>query len=241
MIVNFMLHQANSLLDTMTKAVTVAAPFYGYDGQIHRWFEGEQYFNWLLGKMNVTKTISSMPACYTLPYLDYQGTYGTYGAQLQADPDFPLQGYPSDFAGGNPQQIADPFFPVPRQYPDDTGFDPSLLSDGLTVFQLLASPPLPRYADKFFNIRGVQTDNNNLLENTIQGITWQLLANPPHCPAVSPIDDDQPLGSGDDTLPGWSTRHVALPGTQWVTVKAAIDHVFMMEYPETQQAVAQVL
>jgi hypothetical protein len=62
MIVNFMLHQANSLLDTMTRAVTVAAPFYGHDGQIHRWFKGDQLFNGALGKMNVTKTISSMPA-----------------------------------------------------------------------------------------------------------------------------------------------------------------------------------
>jgi hypothetical protein len=31
----------------MTRAVTVADPFYGYDGQIHRWFEGEQYLNHL--------------------------------------------------------------------------------------------------------------------------------------------------------------------------------------------------
>jgi hypothetical protein len=235
MIVNFMLHQANSLLDTMTCAVTVAAPFYGYDGQIHRWFEGEQLFNRALGKMNVTKTISSMPACYTLPYLD-QPTYSSYSAQFQADPQFPLLNYPSDFAGGNPQQFADPFFPVRRQYPDNTGFDPNLLSDGLTVFRLLASPPLPRYAGKFFNIRGDQTAND-----TVGGITWQLLANPPHCPAVSPITDNQPMGPGDDTQPGWSTRHLALPNTQWVTVKAAIDHMFMMEYPQTQTAIAGVL
>jgi hypothetical protein len=241
MVVNLMLHHANSLLDTMTRAVTVAAPFYGYGGQIHRWFEGEQYFNWLLGKKEVTETISSMPACYTLPYLDYQSTYGTYGTTLAADPAFPLPNYPSDFALGNPQQIADPFMPVQRQYPDDRGFEANLLTDGLTVFRVLACPPLPRYADKFFNIRGIQTANNTALQNTVQGITWQLLANPPHCPAVSPISDDQPLGPGDDTQPAWSARHVALPRTQWVDVKAVIDHMFMMEYPETQATIAQVL
>lgn len=241
MIVNLLLHQANSLLDTMTRAVTVAAPFYGYGGQIHRWFEGEQYLNLGLGKTKVIETISSMPACYTLPYLDYMSTYGTYGAALGADPEFPLPNYPSDFTASNPQQIADAFNPLQRQYPDNTGFDPNLVSDGRQVFQLLALPPLPRYAGKFFNIRGVQTDNDGVLQNTVQGITWQLLANPPHCPAVSPIDDDPRLGPGDDTQPAWSTRHAALPSTQWVNVKAAIDHMFMMEYPETQLAIAGVL
>jgi pimeloyl-ACP methyl ester carboxylesterase len=235
MIVNLILHQANSLLDTMTCAITVAAPFYGYDGQIHRWFEGEQYLNWGLGKMNVIKAISSMPACYTLPYLD-QATYTAYSAQLQADPAFPLAAYPSDFAGCRPQAIADPFNPVPQQYPDNTGFDTNLLSDGLTVFQLLTSPPLPRYAGKFFNIRGVQPANS-----TVGGITWQLLANPPHCPAVSPITDNPPQGSGDDTQPAWTARHAALPNAQCINVTAAIDHIFMMEYAQTQAAIAQVL
>jgi len=37
------------------------------------------------------------------------------------------------------------------------------------------------------------------------------------------------------------TRHVALPNAQWVTVEAAIDHMFMMEYAQTQQAIAGVL
>jgi pimeloyl-ACP methyl ester carboxylesterase len=236
MIVNLMLHQANSLLDTMTKAVTVAAPFYGYGGQIHRWFEGEQYLNWGLGKTKVIETISSMPACYTLPYLD-QPTYNAYRTQFLADaPPFRLAAYPSEFAGGNPQQFADPFNPVPRQYPDDTGFDQNLLSDGLAVFQLLASPPLPRYAGKFFNIRGVQTTNS-----TVGGTTWRLLANPPHCPAVSPITDNPPPGPGDDTQPAWTARHAALPNAQWVTVTAAIDHMLMMDYPQTQAAIAQVL
>ena len=73
------------------------------------------------------------------------------------------------------------------------------------MFQLLASPPLPRYADKFFNIRGVQTT-----QDTVCGINWQLLDNPPHCPAVTPITDNQPMGSGDDAQPAWTARHLAL-------------------------------
>jgi hypothetical protein len=240
MIVNFILHQANSLLDTMTRAITVGAPFYGYGGQIHRWFEGEQYFNYL-GRMAVIRVISSMPACYTLPYLDRQGTYTSYLTQLQGDPDFPLPDYPSRFAGGAPQPFADPFNPVPEQYPDDTGFDMGLLNDGRQIFQLLASPPLPQHAMKFFNIRGVQTENNAVVENTVGGIGWQLLANPPHDPPASPIDDAPQLVAGDDTQPAWSARHAALPIAQWVTLRAAIDHLFLMEYAATQQAIADLL
>jgi hypothetical protein len=239
MIVNLILHQANSLLDTMTRAITVAAPFYGYDGQIHRWFEGVEYFN-LLGKTAVIRVISSMPACYTLPYLD-ENTYNLYQQQLRGDPDplFRLVEYPSRDAG-NPAQIADPFNPVGQRYPGNTGFDMNLLNDGLQIFRQLALPPLPRHAGKFFNIRGAQFVNNAVTQNTVGSITWQLLPGVNN-PNASPIQDHPPPGSGDDTQPAWSTRHAALPNAQSITVRDAIDHMFMMEYAATQAAIAGVL
>src|SRR5215469_17412345 len=43
---------------------------------------GRPIFQLDLGKINVIETISSMPACYTLPYLDWKSTYGTYGTAL---------------------------------------------------------------------------------------------------------------------------------------------------------------
>jgi len=238
MVVNLLLHQANSLLDTMTRAVTVAAPFYGYDGQIHRWFEGMDYFNLLLGQPAVIKVMSSLPACYTLPYLD-GASFNTYKQQLQTDPDYPLPAYPSDVAGSNPVQIADPFNPVALQYPSNTGFDPGLLNDGRLIFQQLALPPLPKFAGKFFNIRGVQAEAGVVSNNTIQGIAWGLPAGPNN-PAVSPITD-LPLGPGDDTQPAWTARHAAIPQAQWVTVRDNVDHMLMMEYTATQLAIAGVL
>jgi hypothetical protein len=237
MIVNLILHQANSLLDTMSRAITVAAPFYGYGDQVHRWFEGVELFN-KLGEMNVIRVISSMPGCYTLGYLD-ENTYNLYRAQLQGDPDFPLSAYPSHDAV-NPGQIADPFNPVGRRYPGSTGFDMNLLKDGLHIFRQLALPPLPRHANKLFNIRGIQYNNNRVANKTAGSVTWQLLPGPNN-PTASPIHDYRPLGPGDGTLPAWSTRHAALPSTQWVKVEGAIDHMFMMEYPQTQQAIAGVL
>lgn len=231
MIVNLILRQYNSLLANMTRAVTVATPFYGYDGQIHRWFEGDQYFN-ELGKMKVIRVISSMPACYTLPYLDAV-TYSANQPALAQDPQFPLADYPSHDAA-NPAQIADPFNPVGRRYPGNTGFDLSELNHGRQIFQQLAAP-VTQYAENFFNIRGVQTTSNTV----VGGIDWRLLPGPADPPA-SPITNQPPQVPGDGVQPAWSTRLVTLPPTQWRTVMG-VDHMFMMEYPATQQIIAQVL
>ena len=85
----------------MTQAVTVASPFYGYDGQIHRWFEGEPLLN-QIGPFDVTmpmiKVITSLPGGYVLPYLDYQ-TWLTDQQALKLDPNYPLPDYPSKDAG----------------------------------------------------------------------------------------------------------------------------------------------
>lgn len=231
MIVNLILRQYNSLLDNMTRAVTVAAPFYGYDGQIHMWFEGNEYFN-QLGKSEVIKVISSMPACYTLPYLD-AGTYAANQAALAQDPQFPLADYPSHDAT-NPAQIADPFNPVGQRYPGNTGFDPSELNHGLQIFRQLTAP-LTQYADRFFNIRGVQSTPDTV----VGGIDWKLLAGPNN-PNTTPITNRPPPVLGDGVQPAWSTRLVTLPAAQWRTV-AGVDHMHMMEYNVTQQAIAQVL
>jgi pimeloyl-ACP methyl ester carboxylesterase len=231
MIVNLILRQPDPLLANMTRAVTVAAPFYGYDGQIHRWFEGEKYLNHL-GKMKVVRAISSMPACYALPYLDAV-TYSANQTALAQDPQFPLAGYPSRDAA-NPAQIADPFNPVGQRYPGNTDFDCSELNHGRQICQQLAAP-LTQYADRFFNIRGVQSTPDTV----VGGINWKLLPKPAN-PRKSPITNRPPQVSGDGVQPGWSTRHVALPSSQLRTV-AGVDHMFMMEYHATHDAIAKVL
>src|SRR5436190_14114776 len=121
----------------MNRAITVAAPFYGYDGQIHRWFEGDAYLNVTLGQDHVIRVISSLPACYTLLYLDY-GTYVANEVALNGDPDYPLTDYPSHDAA-NPVQV-DPYTPGPNRYPANTGFDLTELGNGRNMFQQLAAP-----------------------------------------------------------------------------------------------------
>ena len=236
MVVSLMLQQHDAQLSTMTRAVTVASPFYGYDGQIHRWFEGEPLLNHI-GPIDVTaqmiQVITSLPGVYVLPYLDWQ-TFQTHQAALGADPRFPLNGYPSkDLA--NVTLNVDPFSPGPNRYPQTTGFSTSELQHALKIYQQIARGPRSEYAGRFFNIRGIQTDPGS----THGSISWKLLTGPNN-PNTSPIGAG-PGVPGDDTLPAWSTRLATLPGAQVVEVQGDIDHMFMMEYDLTHQVIADVL
>ncbi len=101
------------------------------------------------------------------------------------------------------------------------------------IYQQLVAP-LAQYADRFYNIRGVQTSNQ-----TIGGIGWDVV--PGAVPNVSPISDQPPPAPGDNTQPAWTARLVTLPANHCRTVQGAIDHMFMMEYAATQQPIASVL
>ena len=235
MVVKLMLHQNEPVLANMTQTVTVASPFYGYDGQIHRWFEGEPLLN-QIGPFDVTvpmiEVISSLPGGYVLPYLDYH-TWLTNQQALQLDPNFPLPSYPSTDAGtGLP---VDPFNPGLNRYPTTTGFDLTELSHALTIYQTIAAPAPAAYANRFFNIRGIQSPTGT----TPGSISWSLLTGPLN-PHASPVSSGVG-GFGDDTQPAWTARLVTLGSNQIVAVKGNVDHMFIMEDGATQAAIAQVL
>jgi hypothetical protein len=234
MVVKLMLHHGSPVLKNMTQAVTVASPYYGYDGQIHRWFEGEPLLNYI-GPLDVTmpmiKVITSLPGCYVLPYLDEQ-TFRTNQLALEADPNYPLNGYPSK--DPDTGQNVDPFNPGPYRYPTNTGFDFTELSRALMTYQTIASPTPAAYANRFFDIRGVQSTGS-----TPGSITWKVLMGPLNPPA-SPITSG-PGCPGDDTQPAWTARLVTLGSNQVVPVRGNVDHMFMMEEDVTQAAIASVL
>ena len=237
MVVKLMLHHQDQVLDNMTRAVTVASPFYGYDGQIRRWFEGEPLLN-KIGSIDVTaqmiKVISSLPGGYVLPYLDDQTFLNN--PSLQTDPDYPLNQYPSrDFS--NAAQDVDPFNPGANRYPthNDTGFDVNELQHALTVYRKIAAAPPAAHASKFFNLRGIQSPTGS----TTGSITWSALTGPNN-PHASPVTGG-PGNPGDGTLPAWSARLVTLNSNQIVPVKGNIDHMLIMEDDLTHAAIAQVL
>lgn len=236
MIVSLMLQQNNPLLSTLGRAVTVASPFYGYDGQIHRWFEGEPLLNHI-GPVDITpeviETIASLPGVYILPYLDHH-TFQNNKAALAADPDYPLHTYPShDFANGT--LSIDPFSPGAHRYPQNIGFMMGELGHGLTTYRKVAHKPLPQYIDRFFNIRGIQSAP----QTTPGSVSWGLLTGPNN-PNTSPIGTG-PGTPGDGTLPAWSTRLVTLPSDQVIPIVGDITHMFLMEEDALHQALAGVL
>lgn len=237
-VVNWILRRNDPPPANLRKVITVAAPFYGYGGQLHRWFEGEPLVNGLGGvyTKGIIRAISSFPGCYSWHFLP-EGFYNANKADFQNDPAFPLPSYPSvDLTTGNP---ADPYNPQPpgQRYPTQaqTGFTLSELTRAATLFTTLTSPLSPAQAAKFVNIRGDTTRNN-----TLNTTTWRLV--PPVAP--SPIDDTS-ITAGDGTQPGWTTRDIGLarqvPANVITVTGNDAEHVVIMDSPQTLAQLAAVL
>ena len=236
MVVNWILRKNDANVANMRLAITVATPFYGYSGRVHRWFKGQPPFNGPFNKFKkgLIRTICSFPACYTWMFLDEQ-TYTDNKAALLADPKYPLADYPSmDKAKGT---FADPYDPQKKgalsRYPSGaTGFDAKELVHAKKLVPVLASDLDPALAAKFINIRGDTT-----ADDTAGSITWDWV--PPTDP--SPIDDG-PDVPGDGTQPAWTTRHVGLAAANVITVTGAdVEHTFIMSSPTTLGELAGVL
>jgi hypothetical protein len=236
MIVNWILRKQHPNVRNMRLAITVAAPFYGYSGQVHRWFEGQPPFNGPLGifKKSVIKLICSFPACYTWMFLD-EGTFNDNQVALAADQAFPLLNYPSmDATTANLR--ADPYNPQTNgnrsRYPaaSVTGFDATELDHGKKLVRYLASSLDPPLAAKFINIRG-----NNNAGNTPGSTKWDWV--PPTDP--SPIADGAGV-PGDGTQPGWTARHVGA-GNVITVAGPDVEHMFTMNSPKTLGKLAAVL
>jgi hypothetical protein len=237
MIVNLILRKGGNRLDGMNRAITVATPFYGYGGQIHRWFEGVSLLNHLgENKIDIIKTLGSLPASYTLNWLG-ENAFNSIREQLGRDL-FKIDSYPS-------RDRADPYNPPdPDQngrvrYPARLGFSREELKNGLKVCTDLVGPLPDELAKKFFNIRGVQK-LGEALNQTISGTSWDLVDpnfDPRH--DKSPITDD--FGPGDEVLAAWSTHLVTLPADNRKTVAGVLHHSFILSSEEAQDALGGLL
>ncbi len=239
MVVNLVNRDSDPVLAGMRAAITVGGPVYGYGGQIHRWFEGEQYLN-DLGKLQVIRTIASFPGTYALPFMD-AATFAANRTALADDPSFPLTAYPCMDAVTAALEV-DPFDPPvggdARRYPAHIGFNFAELAHARTVCATLAAPmPAGTATDRFYCIRGVQTT-----DATEGGITWHTVA-PSYNPGTgaSPIADAPAPVPGDDTQPAWTARLVTQPDSRIITVQGAIDHAFLMEYEPVQTKIGAIL
>jgi hypothetical protein len=235
---------ADPYVQLLKRAVTVASPFYGYGGQLARYFIGDPDLNPIYGNQTVTRIVSSLAGGYSLLFLD-MATFTRDKAKLTQDPYYPsAKKYPVlDATTGAP---ADPYNPQPSgalvRYPQHYGFDTNMLNGGKTIYDEVAALLDPSVKSKFFNIRGVTTSNGTAVNKTVTHQTWACI-DPyfdPNNVAGCPIVDY--LGAGDGTLPAWSTRFVDTPTANVRTVRGdQIDHMFMMSDQQVLGVLATVI
>jgi hypothetical protein len=240
MLVNWAVRSAAPIMAGLDKAITVATPFYGYSGQLHRWFEGEKFLNGFndIFKKGIIRAICSFPGCYAWQFMPYSTYLANQGA-FAADPNYPLKTYPSvDFTTG---VIADPYDPQTNgaqgRYPSASasGFDLVELATAEALVTFLSSPLTPTQAGKFWNIRADTTAGNTLHETT-----WDWV--PPTDP--TPITDVT-VTPGDGVQPAWTTRHVDLDALAFphvITIKSSLAaHATIMSEPQTILAMTGIL
>jgi hypothetical protein len=241
MIVKLILNQSSNQYVTLLKrAVTVATPFYGYGGQVHRYFKGDPDLNFK-GASTVTRVVSTLPAGYEGMFLD-EDTYKLYKSDLAKDPKYPLAQYPSTDA--NDGTVADPYKPGTNgklvRYPSNYGFDSKELAFGKIVHQQLAAPLDSTVNKKFFNLRGVQFRIRKVIHETVNCQTWAWIPT-----NFNPDRDSDPIidarGPGDNTIPAWSARLVSTPKHNIRTIRADIDHMFIMNEDPLLTELAKVL
>jgi hypothetical protein len=248
MIANLILRGNDPILASMTHVITVGTPFYGYPGQVHRWYEGEPYLNLFgLFKQLMMETIASLPGLYVLHFLDevtYRNSTNQSGLTIN-DKEFPLPDYPSiDRTNANVR--ADPYNPQTNgalvRYPTLTGFSRAELDYGRLQFQHLASSMDPALLQKFYNIRGVRTANDGTtpVKDTAGSVTWDWIATNFDANDTTPIEDGADV-PGDNTQPAWTARLVT-NADRVITVKAKdIDHAFLMNHTSVLAEIQKIL
>jgi pimeloyl-ACP methyl ester carboxylesterase len=244
MVVKLILNRGGPFVDSMSHAVTVATPFYGHGGHVHRYFKGDPLFNKLDGTANVTEAIATMPGGYTLLFLDKE-TYDRDKYALERDQEYPLLSYPSVDAD-DPAIIADPYDPQKRdgkvRYPEHYGFDHVKLRQAKKAYQQVAAPLTdPAIVGKFYNIRGVRVAGATTISDTVNSQTWTWIS-----PNFNPDTDCDPISDvtycpGDGLIPAWSARLLSAGTT--ITIKDEFDlmHMFMMNLPATHDVLARIL
>jgi len=249
MVVNLILRGNDPIVATMTHAITVATPFFGYPGQLHRWFEGEPDVDSLgLFRQELMETIASLPGLYVLHLLDEE-TYRnvtSYAALTAQAPEFPLPSYPSVDAT-NADVRADAYNPQSNgrlvRYPAMTGFDRHELDYARLQFQQLTAPMDPHLLQKFYNIRGVVTeaDEQTPTLGTADNVTWDWIPADFDSDDPTPIVDGEPV-AGDDTQPAWSTCLATNDPSRCITVRGSdISHICMMNHGRVISAIEAIL
>lgn len=248
MVVKAMLNStANQYVQRAKKAITVATPFYGYGEQIRRFLKGDPNLLWAGFPRSVSATIvSSLPGGYEYLYLDYP-TYLANQAAFASDPEgYHLLAYPC-MDQDKATEVADPYDPQPGadgrvRYPLLYGFESGLLYRGNVTARNISSPLTDTtIRAKFYNIRGVKTQNGQPVNSTAVGVSWARVS-----PLFSADFDADPIqdrmGPGDGTQPAWTTRLLGLPPDQISTITGDdVKHANMLDLDRVRARIAELI
>jgi hypothetical protein len=244
---------ANPYVQRMKGAITVGTPFYGYGGQLHRFFVGDPDLNGtegVEGATIVTEICSTLPAGYELMFLDGP-TYDANAAAFASDPEgYALTSYPCMDAATAGLR-ADPYNPSPGKpaappAPTDTVrylpqylFDWDLLSDGQASSHATSQSLDSSVAGKFWNIRCVQTQDGAAASSTVVSQSWSLVpASYVPDPNNDPIADAE--GPGDTVIPAWSARLLGNPNVITIA-NDQIEHMDLMNDGDVQTTIGNIL
>ena len=241
LLLHLWLQGGGPVVGALRNAVTVATPFYGYGGQVHRYFAGEAMLKDFYSCSTMAAIIASLRGPYELMFMPH-AIWLRDEAVFAAD-DFPLVAYPSMDAAA-PALPADPYNPVGAggnvRYPTAAWFQAGELPVASTLMQAVTAPLPAAVAAKTHNWRGVRTVGTTVLNDTVWRQSWELIT-----PGFDPDTDDDPItdhsGPGDDTIPAWSARLASTPPENLFTFGGSLNHMFMMGNAEVLAKLAALI
>ncbi|WP_299848738.1 hypothetical protein [uncultured Roseovarius sp.] len=224
MVAKLLMSSQPHLAKDLQGMISVGSPFYGYFGQLDRFYNGVEYFNMLYSAPVVAKITSSWPGMYSLLPIDEM----TYDHSHKA---IGLTSYPVvDSESGKP---VDPYSSSSfSRYPKwtRTGEIPR----GFSVRQVLAAPLQGSLGEKVFHLRVNEADT------TQSSAIWEPKLPPHYVPGHSPSPVKFGLGAGDGTIPVWSAALASTPKAN-ITDFATGSHAFLMEEPEILAKIANII
>lgn len=261
MVAKWLLNDANDpFCQGLRSVITVGTPFYGSTGQTERLFKSEKALGPFYNLDEVTTAIATMPGGFSLFFLD-GATYDTFQPKLAADPDYPLDRYPS-FDRTNRQIRVDPYvfqernpanpnqcrYPIKGLHNDWRGWFQNYLAGGKADYERVARPLDPAMVPKLHNIRGVQTDGEgqDVAETKImQQWDWYDMTRPRMPQAETVVQGFG--GPGDGVIPAWSARLVTQPAGNIHTIKGdknganPMEHMAMLDHPSVRRMLLSLI
>ena len=224
MVAKLLMSNHPHLADDLKGMISVGSPFYGYFGQLDRFYNGVEYFNMLYGAPSVAEITSSWPGMYSLLPID-KLTYDHSHTQLG------LSAYPVvDADSGTP---VDPYNASSfSRYPGwvRTGEIPR----GLTLRHALAAPLPGTFGDKVYHLRVTEPGK------TQTSATLQSTLPPDYVPGASPSPVHFGMGAGDNTIPAWSAALASTP-CQNIHDFQKGEHAFLMEERPILAKIAEII